>query len=206
MSIGLFEAIEQHDANRVAELLSQGADPNAAREQWPGWIPLHAAIEELDYGGSVEVVTLLLNHGADVNGWDAQHEATPLLMAIFRSNREAVRILLEAGANPNVRSGEGDSPLRWCVENGDRETAALLLQYGASKTIDEFGGACGYTALGMAARKLNLGMIDLLLDAGANPEALDEDYQTAREHVPPPGSVDERIRALAEAKLKRNDT
>ncbi len=185
MSTELFKAIEQHDLNRVVELLSHGADPNATQSQWPGWRPLHAAIEELEYGGPFEVLSLLLKHGAAVDGWDAKRDATPLLMAVFRGQREAVQLLLDAGADPNVLGREGDSPIRWCVEQQDREMVVLLLRFGAGKTINEFGGPRGLTVLGLAADQLNIPMIELLIDGGADPEALDEDYKTASERLPP---------------------
>jgi hypothetical protein len=40
------------------------------------------------------------------------------------------------------------------------------------------------TALGRAASRLNLSMIKLLLEAGADPKALDDDHRTARERLP----------------------
>jgi ankyrin repeat protein len=184
MPIELFKAIEDHDFNRVAELLSNGADPNSIQSEWPGWRPLHAAIEELEYGGPIEILTLLLKHGTAIDGWDAQHDSTPLLMAVFRGQGAAVRLLLDSGANPNVRGSEGDSPLRWCVEQQDRDMTALLLRFGAGKTINEFGGPRGLTALGIAADQCNIPMIELLLDGGADPDALDEDYKSARERLP----------------------
>jgi ankyrin repeat protein len=190
MSTELFEAIEQHDLNRLAALLAGGANPNATQAQGYGWRPLHAAIEELEQGGSIETLVLLLRHDAAGDGWDAAHDATSLLMALFRGQHEAVRMLLAAGADPNVVGGEGDSPLRWSVELGDRETVAMLLRCGADKTIDGAGGASGMTALGRAVSQLNIPMIVLLLDAGADPEALDADRRTARERLPPRETVD----------------
>ncbi len=185
MSADLFQAIEQHDLKCVAKLLSQGTNPNANQAQWPRYTALHAAIEELEYGGPIEILSLLLEHGADVNGWDADHDATPLLMAVFRGQQEAIQLLLDAGADPNVRGSEGDSPLRWCVEKQDREMVELLLRFGADKTINEIGAPCGLTALGIAVEHFDIPMIELLLQNGANPKILDEDFGSALEHLPP---------------------
>jgi ankyrin repeat protein len=193
MATELFQAIEQHDLGRIAGLLVGGANPNATEAKRRGWTPLHSAIEELDYGGSIDVLPLLLEHGANVNGWDALHEASPLLMACFRNNKEAASILLNAGADPNVRSGQGDSPLRWSVDEQDQEMAALLLRFGAGESIDEFGEPRGWTALGVAASLLNIPMIRLLLDGGADPEAPDEDFKTARERFPPRDKSDPEV-------------
>ena len=52
---------------------------------------------------------------------------TPLLWAVFRGDVDAVRMLLESGADPNVRPNPSDSPL-WHAEDdfGLTEIAKLL--------------------------------------------------------------------------------
>ena len=184
MSTELIKGIEQHDLDRVAALLTQGADPNAGQLEYPWWTPLGVAIEELDNGGSMEMLQLLLKHGADVNGWDSKHQATPLLMAMFRNNKDAMRMLLDAGADPNAVGAEGDMPLLWAAERNDLEMAQLFLKFGAAKTIDKYGAFSRGTPLGLAAQNLNIPMMELLLNAGADPEALDDDDAPARESLP----------------------
>lgn len=172
MSADIFDAIRRHDLARLAALLDAGADPNARREERPEYSPLLEAINALDEGGSLDAVMMLLLRGANANARDAKNETAPLLMAIVRGRPEAARLLLVAGANPNVRGGEGDSPLRWAVSCGDTAMAATLLRLGAVSTIDEYGGppcGSGRTALGIAADRLDVPMIALLLDAGADP-------------------------------------
>jgi len=188
MSAQLLAAIVQHDLGRVRTLLSQGADPNAPRED--GWRPLHVAIGQLGAAGTIEFITLLLEHGANVNEWDVNHHETPILSASDPPHVEAVRILLEAGADPNVRRSTHESPLQLCVEQQSVETAALLLRHGAKQTMDDWGGLRGLTPLGMAARKFNIPMIELLLREGADPEALDEYDETARDKLPPRETCD----------------
>src|SRR5690242_7177920 len=166
MSKELFEAIEKHDLERLTTLLEEGADPNVRKAEWPKWLPLHAAVEELEYGGSVEAVILLLRHGAHVDGLDSDRDATPLLMAIFRRQPEAVRMLLAAGADANFEDGEGDSPMRACAQLGEHDMAAMLLRCGATQTLDEAGGLSCMTALGRAASRLDIPMLELLLRAG----------------------------------------
>lgn len=186
----LIAAIEQHDLNSVAEALTAGADPNAPDPETPDWSPLKTAVDALAEGGSMELLTLLLAHGADVNGWDASHDTTPLLLACFRDDSAAVAALLRAGAEPNVTSSEGDTPLRWWVAKKDYETVRQLLEAGAHKTINQFGGLEGLTPLGIAASNFDIPMIELLLRAGAKPEAVDDYNKTARDHLPPRESRD----------------
>jgi ankyrin repeat protein len=105
-------------------------------------------------------------------------------MALFRHQCEAARILLAAGADPNVVGDEGDSLLRWSVEHGDIDIAAMLLRCGAGKSIDSAGGLTGMTALGCAVSRLNVPMVMLLLSAGASAYALDADRRPALERIP----------------------
>ena len=67
----------------------------------------------MDHGGPLEAIILLTRNGASVDAWDARNEATPLLMAIFRGQREALHLLLALRAETNIVGAEGDSPLRW---------------------------------------------------------------------------------------------
>ena len=185
MSKELFTAIEQHDTARVKALLAAGADPNEPRQKWPRLLPLQVAIHALDDGGELEVLLALLEHGADVNAWDAERDRTPLLEAVCENQLAAVELLLKAGAEPNVRSSEGDTPLRACVEVGNVEMASLLLSAGATRTINDWGGLLGFTALGIAIWQLDIPMMKLLLDAGADPEAPDDSRGPTRERLPP---------------------
>lgn len=185
----IFQAIASQNLHDLTNLLLDGVDPNILKPDFPRWTPLHEAIEQLEYGGKIEVLVLLLRYGASVNAWDADHNSTPLLMAVFRRQIEAVRLLLAAGADPNIVDSEGDSPLRWCVEHREYDTAALLLGCGATKTINYSGGASGINALGQAAKQLDLRMIQLLLEAGADPKIEDVDKLTADQRLPPRNEV-----------------
>lgn len=183
MSYELFAAIAQHDMSRVAALVSKGADPNATNAE--GWRPLHVAIGLLGVGGTTDLIALLLKLGAKANEWDSDHNETPILSASDPPDVEAMRVLLEGGANPNVRRSTGESPLQLCVEYQSLEAVALLLQNGAGTTMNNWGGLSGLTALGLATRKFDVSMIKLLLREGVDAEALDEYDETAREKLPP---------------------
>lgn len=192
MSDALLEAIQARDVHRLAGLLAAGADPNEdGNSRYGGGreFPLHAAIGELEaFGdldpggpepaGPIDAVVLLLRHGATVKGWDPSVEGDPLLMAVLIKHTEAVRLLLGAGADPNVCDNEGTSPLRVCAQEGLLEMARLLLHCGADKTIDEAGGSAGMNALGWAATRFDVEMVRLLLAHGANPQARDLDRMT----------------------------
>lgn len=193
MSDALLEVLDAGDIDRLAELLAAGADPNQHFKFLYGInrdiTALQVAVAELEApganepGGPIDAVVLLLRHGADPNGWDETRDATPLLMAVMIKHVEAVRILLAAGADPNVRGSEGDSPLRFCAQEGLLEMARLLLHCGADKTIHEAGGPTGMNALGFAATRLNIDMVRLLLSHGADALIEDADLRTTFERL-----------------------
>jgi ankyrin repeat protein len=176
MSDKLHLAVLDHDLDTLARLLAAGDDPNKFNGDFA---PLHDAVDD------IEAVALLLRHGADPNIWDAHHGVTPLLTALFEERRDTALMLLAAGADPNVRSDEGDVPISMCVVRGDLKMAATLLRAGAAKTIEECpGDGTGMNALGHAACRLDLEMIRLLLAWGASITMHDIDRRTARERLP----------------------
>jgi uncharacterized protein len=190
MSKELFAAINQHDTIRVRALLSGGADPNEPQPDGRGLRPLQEAVFALYDGGEIDVLQALIKHGADVNAWDIKRDLTPLLVAVCEQEVAALEVLVRAGADPNVCSSEGIMPLRACAEVGSLSMAALVLYAGAARTINDWGGLSGYTALGHAARRLDLPMIKLLLAAGADPRAPDEDDLPAHYRLPPRAESD----------------
>ncbi|WP_181721887.1 ankyrin repeat domain-containing protein [Nocardia gipuzkoensis] len=179
----LFALIADHDVAGVAAALASGADPNGLQDRAPRWRPLHAALEELESGGSTDVIVLLLRHGADVDGWDDDHDATPLLMAFFRE-QWAVRLLVAAGASMDTVDSEGDTPLLCAVETGDPELIRLVLLCGPGATLERPRGLDGDTPLGLAVRRGDVAAVRALLAAGANPNTPDADYRRALERLP----------------------
>lgn len=148
------------------------------------WTPLHAAIDAIDDGGDLTLLTRALDAGADPNTWDEDRACTPLLMAVFRGLHDCVRLLLRHGADPDVRGDEGDTPLSWAVETRDRAMLQLLLGAGCKGTLDAPAGAGGLTPLGAAVRaSWEDGVVDLLA-AGASPDARDLDGRTAGRAAP----------------------
>lgn len=99
-------------------------------------------------------------------------------MAVEMKLVEAVRIMLAAGADPNVRDSEDTSRLRFCAQHALLEMARLRLRCGATKAIHEGGTPTGMNALGFAATRLNVDMVKLLFAHVADPRLGDFDDMT----------------------------
>lgn len=114
---------------------------------FPPWRPRDDAQEILDEAlgyaaraGRVESMAFLRAHGADVDG--APYQATPLVHAVLNGHLDAIRWLLDHGADINKKSGYGEprsaTPLHFAAAWGGRlEAAKLLVARGADLTITD---------------------------------------------------------------------
>ena len=108
------------------------------------------------------VLALVLLTGA------APHD-TQLLDAVQRGDTQAVRALLEDGADPAVARGDGVAALHLAAQQGLDEIAGLLLGAGADPGAETRIG--GYTPLHMASGGGHLEVVRQLLDGGAHVSA-----------------------------------
>ena len=129
--LGILEAAAAGRADRVRELLA--ADPESIRERTPeGFSTLGLAA----FLGGPDAVRVLLEHGADADG-DADNPfgVRPVHAASAAHDRETMRLLLEAGADPNQRQRGGFVPLHEAAHSDDVEMARLLLAHGADPAL-----------------------------------------------------------------------
>jgi len=120
----------------IRTLLEIGADPNAPADD--GFPPLIASLcKGREEPGSTrrtdvdDIIRLLLSFGADPNQRGI-NDYTPLHMAVAERQPLAVRILLDAGADPDLRTriDECHTPLELARASGLMDIAALLEQRG----------------------------------------------------------------------------
>jgi len=108
-------------------------DPDALSARTPeGFTPLHLAA----FFGGGPAVRLLLAAGAPADAdADNQLGVRPLHSATAARDHDAVRALLEAGADPDVRQQGGFTPLLAAVHADDPELTRMLLDHGADRTM-----------------------------------------------------------------------
>ena len=173
-----FDACRSGDVATLRDLLAR--DPGLVRERTAeGSTGLHLAVSHL------EAVHLLLEHGADPNARDAGDNAYPLHFAAGAGGVEAVRALLDAGADVH---GVGDAHqlevIGWATCFGPTvpsDVLAELLERGARHHI--------FSAI--ATRDLDAiqGLVEENPDALTRRLSRTENRQTALHYViaPPDG-------------------
>ena len=122
----------------------------------------------------------------DVNAKDGRG-STALIIAAYYNNIEAVKTLIDAGADLELPDGMGNSALMGVCFKGYTEVAGLLLNSGASVITKN---ADNSTALIFAATFGHNDLIKLLLAHGANPQLPDRFGKNAIEYA--------RVKANAE--------
>src|SRR5215210_3853413 len=109
----------------------------------------------------------LLDAGADPDAF-APDGATALTLAAFFKHPEAVRLLLERGADPNLRACHDEfkvKPIHSAAANrGSVEIVRLLLDAGAEVDAEQPGG---FRAIDSARQEGHLELERLLLERGA---------------------------------------
>ena len=173
------------NAATVDALLKAGADPEARTS---GETALMTAVRT----GGVDVVNVLLAHGADVTATEPSSGQTVLMAAVAEAHPAVAHVLLEHGADVRAQSQAGFTPLAFAVRAGDLESVKLLVAAGASaneklaiRRRAEIDGSADYmdtpdgtTVLVLAVVNAHYELATYLLDQGAEPNA-DSDGRTA---------------------------
>jgi ankyrin repeat protein len=105
-----------------------------------------------------------LRLGSDPNEIDA-YGYTPLVNACLRGCIRSVRILVENGANVNMKAMHGYYPLHAAAQNGHTEIVELLIENSAQTELKNDDGD---TPLMLAVRSNHQGVVEVLCKAGCN--------------------------------------
>lgn len=115
--------------------------------------------------GDVEMIAELLDDGVDVNETGL---ATPLQMAAMFSHTEAMKLLIERGADVEAQTPIG-SALHIAAKTGNTEILTLLLDAGAELNRPDRDN---YTPLMTAVREGHLAAVRVLLSRGSDPRVI----------------------------------
>jgi ankyrin repeat protein len=178
-------------------LLEKGANPDAVDAD--GLSPLHHAVRNKD---TVEIVSSLLRHGAKPNARLPQEKptavtvsgivlqgATPLALAAEINNLNAVKALVDGGADPLIPTERNTTPLMLAAGAGtdlarprspeERATALATVRFLVERGADvNAAGQFGWTALHAASNQGLNDVIEFLAGQGAKLDAKDSFGQT----------------------------
>ncbi|XP_071509552.1 ankyrin repeat, SAM and basic leucine zipper domain-containing protein 1-like [Diadema antillarum] len=117
----------------VRYLLEKGANPNFNRASFM-YSPLMAVCSSnLSENAILECLTLLTDHGADVNTHEKSH-MTPLMIASQHGHARVVEKLLACGATVDYTDNRRWTALFYAAESGHRRVVELLLGSRADPT------------------------------------------------------------------------
>jgi ankyrin repeat protein len=122
--------------------------------------------------GNIDGVSRAIEAGADVDAKQHEEGFTPLWRAAARGGcYKIIEMLLENGADPNLKTTSGDSPFLACCSTGEIKTLELLLKFKAN--INDYDSHRN-GGLHIAVGEKNKSLIEFLLKKGAKPNIKDD--------------------------------
>lgn len=127
-SIKLFNLLGKEDFNTFKDLINRGANTKVQKESW----------SLLHYATNIDHLKLLLDTSAKEfinkcyitsNGIIGE---APLHLLLLKKNDELIKLLIEAGADVNIRNGNDETPLHYVKTTG---ALKLLLDAGADLNL-----------------------------------------------------------------------
>ena len=116
--------------------------------------------------GDLDGIKRYLSEGAKINELSPETNISALSWATMMGKMEAVKLLIEHGADLNVRQEDGGTPLHIAVTLGRAEIAELLIKEGADVAAKNRGGQVPASGLHIpwGMLKFMIGMFDIKLE------------------------------------------
>ena len=190
------DAVRSANVQAVRECLVRRLDPNARSTS--GASPFVAAMDQLEGSFSCRlrpitaeeaalirdlwerrrtIAVLLAESGGDVQA-ECMHGEPPLIVAIHNGEYELARLLIEHGAEGNVRLSRRGWEYRWALHRAISQPALVELLVAAGADVNALD-KLGYPALVFAALNGLDETVRILLRNGADVDAQDEDGDCA---------------------------
>ena len=169
---GLIYAIHKGHYDIVTILIESGADIN--KQNKLGGTALSVAA----YNKDKKILKLLIDNNVNLNSKLKEDGHTPLICACHENNEDISQILIEAGADVNIKDNDNMTALNYAVYNNNYKLAEMLVNKGADCNIigsissDYVNGmkfASEFIPLIYTLReKTNINMAKLLIKGGAD--------------------------------------
>ena len=155
-------AIVADEWDLVKAFIEEGADLNAGRHQ-----------SVLDIAMQMEDELQLIKVFIAVKSVDTTFAGnrTVLMWAVRYGQTEAVKLLVEKGADLNIQSKSGETALMSAARTGRTEIVKILVEGGADLNIQDYQNE--WTALMEAARYGHKEIVKILIDNGADLDSED---------------------------------
>jgi ankyrin repeat protein len=153
-----------------------------------GFTMLHTAVA-YQHGHIVQFLTD--RSGIDLNRLEAEHQYTPIMLAVLKGYRWSIDVLLHAGVDVTIPARIGRTPLYLAVEKSQLSTFQTLLSiqhspYDSSPGPSINASVClahGSSPLHVAALHEKLEMVEYLLSCGAEVDREDNHGYTPLYHA-----------------------
>ena len=181
----------------VRELLSMGADLHVRLPSDNGQVIHYASAQ-----GQLDVVKLLIEEGADVTsltsaGCTPLHYAAAAAVAHPKQQAAVARTLIAEGVDIDARTEDGLTALYTAATILAADVIQVLLEAGADTSLSATN-ADGGGPIHLVVDEKDASLTKLLLDAGADPNAVD-DFGTVPLHIAVWKGWAGGVRILAEA-------
>ena len=166
--IDIREAVRSGDIDRLRTVLNIQDKPVPAPDDMNCLYALFLGA----YDGRTDIAETMCEKGLNVNLRAPEINWSALEIAADYGQTGFMRVLLDHGADPDVRSQNGWTPLMSAAYKGRAEAVRLLLEAGADVNAKSPGN---YTAVVLATSANHPDTVKLLLEAGADRNVRDRD-------------------------------
>ena len=165
--------------------LEKGADPTLTASN--GWSLLHFACQ----GGNTTIIETFLSRGLDVNIKDTYRGLTPLAVSILYKKLDAIKYLLQKGADPSLELGILPVNMIQLVMIAMQSASSIdIIEACLSNGLDiNVQTSEGLTPLMTAAYLNNPAVVDFLLLNGADPSLRDNSERTVLHYAAEGGDI-----------------